>query len=248
VHVDGQRHLVADRGPDRLDLADHPVDLAPVEGAVPVVVAQAAVDVIHIELQRREPHPERPVGHGLEVGPALRRRGVGQLGQVVSRRVHRAGVAVGVEAHLLSEGPAEELVDRDAVQLAGEVPQRHLQARDRSHHGAALAPGEDVPAAHLLGQPVHVAGVFPDQLLGEGPDDGVDRGDRRRWVTFSEPVRVAGPQPHDEAGADDAHGGGLDPGYPGVAQLTTSMPVAPGRGFAGRTANLGARGHTLSHA
>src|SRR5690606_8329960 len=134
------------------------------------------------------------------------------------------------------------LVDRHTVQLAGEIPQGHLQAGDRGHHRAALAAGEDVPAAHLLGQPVHVPRILADQLLGHGPHDRIDSDDWRRRIALAQPALVAGPQPDDQTGSHDAYGGGFDTGNAG---RTHGRPFTHGTvGISGWPASLVARGRT----
>ena len=68
------------------------------------------------------------------------------------------GVGIAVDPHLVAELAAQHLIDRHAVSLARQIPQRHLNPR----HAATLPP----MAAKLLDaaeQPVDVTGVFAQQ-------------------------------------------------------------------------------------
>ena len=104
-------------------------------------------------------------------------------------------VGVAIDAHLVAKPAAEHLVDRHAVGLAGEIPQRDLDRRD-----AAALPAVAAELLDAAKQPVDVARVLAKQpalqhqrIGGAGavahlakPDDalvGVDleqrRGERR---------------------------------------------------------------------
>ena len=106
-----------------------------------------------------------------------------------------ARVGVAIDAHLVAEPAAEHLVDRHAIGLAGEVPERDFDRRD-----AAALPAVPAELLDAAEQPVDVAGVLAEQpalqhqrIGGAGavahlaePDDalvGVDleqrRGERR---------------------------------------------------------------------
>ena len=113
----------------------------------------------------------------------------------VSVPLGSVGVGVAIDAHLVAELAAEHLVDRDAIGLAGEVPERDLDRRD-----AAALPAVAAELLDAAEQPVDVARVLAEQpalqhqrVGGAGavahlakPDDalvGVDleqrRGERR---------------------------------------------------------------------
>ena len=83
------------------------------------------------------------------------------------QRVHRvqrlAGVAVGVHAHRVAELAAEQAVDRHAVVLADEIPERGLDARDRVVDDARRRPRARAAPAQLGPQAVDVARVLADQ-------------------------------------------------------------------------------------
>ena len=68
------------------------------------------------------------------------------------------GVGVAIDAHLVAELAAQHLVDRHAIGLAGEVPERDLDRRD-----AAALPAVAAELLDAAEQPVDVAGVFAEQ-------------------------------------------------------------------------------------
>ena len=76
----------------------------------------------------------------------------------VSVAARHARVGVAIDAHLVAEAAAEHLVDRHAIGLAGEVPERDL---DRGH--AATLPAMPAELLDAAEQAVDVAGVLAEQ-------------------------------------------------------------------------------------
>ena len=161
--------------------------------------AAAGVDAVAFERAGRRDHRARDIGDlhqpeiHLEEGEAEVHALLEALAGLGAARHRRVGVAI--DAHLVAELAAEHLVDRHAVGLAGEIPQRDLDRRD-----AAALPAVAAELLDAAEQAVDVAGVLAEQpalqhqrVGGAGavahlaePDDalvGVDleqrRGERR---------------------------------------------------------------------
>ena len=108
------------------------------------------------------------------------------------RAARHARVGVAIHAHPVAELAAEHLVDRNAVGLAGEVPERDLDRR----HAAALAavtaelldaPEEPVDVARVLAEEAALqhqreggAGAVAHLAEADDPLVGVDLQERRR--------------------------------------------------------------------
>ena len=92
----------------------------------------------------------------LEEGVAERHALLQPLAGLRAARLARVGVAI--HAHAVAEFSAEHLVDRNAIGLAGEVPERDLDRRDAAALPAVAAELLDAPE-----QPVDVAGVLAEQ-------------------------------------------------------------------------------------
>ncbi len=132
----------------------------------------------------------------------VRLRGV-RLGVGVGRRavldlVGLAGVTVTVDAHLVPVFRAQQLVDREVEDLAGGVPQRHLDARGG---------GDDFPGGAT------VAG----HLLDDVPDEPFDV---QRVLAEQEPLRVL-----DEFRDATAPVGLADAGHAGVGLDLDEVPL-----------------------
>ena len=213
VAVEGDVDLVADGVDHRRGELDHVADLGPRQrprGRV-LLVRRRHVEV---ELQRAEAevgdHLLRPrrvhlgredlVRDALGVGAPvlgvadrarrdrLRRLGTPARRPLDHRRVHRvqrlARVAVGVHAHRVTEATAEQPVDRHAVVLADQVPERGLDPRDRVVDDARGRTGARRAPAQLRPQAVDVARVLADQQRREVADD---RGQARRGEGLADP-------------------------------------------------------------
>ncbi len=96
---------------------------------------------MHVDLEG-----SKAVRVGLEVGGAIcPGAGIGEI----------ALWAVRIERDVVAELPAQQLVDGLAEQLAGEIPQRHVDAREHLHFAAALREdGEHVVVVDADGQRV----------------------------------------------------------------------------------------------
>ena len=88
--------------------------------------------------------------------------------------LHLAAAEVAVEAHVVADGAAPQLVAGDAVHLAEDVPQRDV---DAAHRGAAddVAAVPEVLAEHHLPEMLDARRVFADDQLGEVLDGADDR-------------------------------------------------------------------------
>ena len=91
--------------------------------------------------------------------------------RVGGRRVRHAVVAGRVQRDPLPHPAAEELPDRRARGLAGQVPERHLHPADRAHHRALVEARPGHGRAHVAGQPLHVARVAVEQRAGQARVD-----------------------------------------------------------------------------
>ena len=145
MHIYGEVYI----GPDGLPHGRHPRDhrfLFPGgDRAAPEVAVQRAGHVVDVELDRVEPSFEGLL-RDIDVLPLQILGEQAAVRGVMGGGVHRARVAVGVEADALAEGAPEETVDRDVLKFAGEVPERDLDAAYGGDHRARLPAGEDVPA------------------------------------------------------------------------------------------------------
>src|SRR5215211_7257118 len=175
MHVYGDLDIRVDGLADCRHPRDHRVVFPRSYRPVPEVPVQGTRDVVHVEFHRVEAS-----------GDGLLRHRDGLPLQVLGEEtlVHGAGVAVGVETDLLAERAAQEAVDGNVLELAGEVPERYLDAAYRRDHRPRLSAREDVPAAHLLVESLHVARVLADDLLLQVYDDLVYPRRRRRSVTL----------------------------------------------------------------
>ena len=109
--------------------------------------------------------------HALEAAGAV---ALGLAGDPVDAFALLVEAAAGVSLDPVAAG-AEQLVDRQLRDLAGDVPQRDVDAADRLHHDAAPAV---LPGAreHLLPQPLDQQRVLADQQRLQGfLDDGRGR-------------------------------------------------------------------------
>ena len=104
----------------------------------------------------RPVHDLREAEIHLEEGVAERHALLQPLAGLRAARLARVGVAI--HAHPVAEFSAEHLVDRNAVGLAGEVPERDLDRGDAAALPAVPAELLDAPE-----QPVDVAGVLAEQ-------------------------------------------------------------------------------------
>ena len=135
-----------------------------------------------VELERRE--AQRGV-----LGGALRGQvGIGvDVGRVAGLRVE---VAVGAQP--LAHAPAEQLVDRLADRLAGEIPHRHLDAREHAHERGIrahrIAGRVDVAPGGL-----DVERLAPDDVAGDDVLDHARHELRRdgRDVDLAEALEAA---------------------------------------------------------
>ena len=96
------------------------------------------------------------------------------LARVGRRRLGARVPAVGVDADPLAARPAQQRDDRHAEPLAGQIPQRLLEAADRAPeiHGPAL--GREV-VIRPVGEVTDVAGVAAKQVASELRDVRHDR-------------------------------------------------------------------------
>ena len=127
---------------------DHPVDLRSGGVPVPAIVAEAGLGLVHIEFERIEAQRDdfpRALGIGL-------------------RREILAGMAVAIEADGVAELAAEQLIDRHAEHLAGQIPQGDLDAGHSGDGRAGHRAVEEAGAAHLLEEHVDVERVFADDV------------------------------------------------------------------------------------
>src|SRR5215471_2098738 len=106
--------------------------------------------------------------HALEAAGAVT---LGLAGEIVDRFAFLVEPAAGVGLDPIAAS-AEEAIERQFGDLAGDVPKRNDDAADRVHHDAAAA---ELPSAreHLLPQPFDQQRVFPGQ---HGPQHLFDGG------------------------------------------------------------------------
>ena len=102
------------------------------------------------------------------------------LGQVRHPLQHHA---VAVDRDAPAEGAAKQLVERPAVDLAGDVPERDVERRERLDRHALLAviaqQVVDLVPDHLAGHRVHAEhqgldGPFDDRLVAERDRSGTE--------------------------------------------------------------------------
>jgi hypothetical protein len=77
---------------------------------------------------------------------------------------------VGIYTHPVADRAAQQLVDRHAEVLAGDVPERLVEARERAHQHRAAA--EEGRAVDMLPVVLDAQRVFADQIVGEFLDGG----------------------------------------------------------------------------
>ena len=218
VAVEGDVDLGPDGVDHRGGELDHRAHLGAAERARRGVLHVLGRDV-EVELQRAEAELGDDLAGALRVqlgGEELVRRrgrvgaavlgradraGLDRLGRLLGpargagdhRRVHRlerlARVAVGVHAHGVTKATTEEAVDRHAVGLADEVPQRGLHPRDRVVDDAGRRAGARRAPAQLAPQAVDVARILADQQRREVAHDA---GQARRGVALAEPGEPVG--------------------------------------------------------
>ena len=80
----------------------------------------------------------------------------------VAARVAALDVRIAVDADLIAEFAAQQLIQRHAVRLARQIPERHLDRRD-----AAALPGGAAELLDLVEDLVHVAGIFAEDAAFE---------------------------------------------------------------------------------
>src|SRR5262245_44198761 len=83
----------------------------------------------------------------------------------------RLDLAVGIDADLVAELAAEELVDRNAERLALEVPERDLDAGERGDQRTGEATLEHETATDLLEDRVDGEGIAADEPRRQLVDD-----------------------------------------------------------------------------
>ena len=143
-------------------------------------------------------------------------------------------LGAGVHPHLVAAGSAEEPVHGHAVELAGDVPEGHVDGGDGVHHEAAAAQ-VSVGAEQPLPQVLDGGGVLADDHLAEGLGQGA--GDAGLHVVDLAPAgdAVAGLDLHVPLGAhgDRPQGGDPDAGgavFDGIGHEAGS-PRVGGGGF-----------------
>ena len=133
---------------------------------------------------RRQPFERHRRRHrhrleGREAALDHRARELGEALRLVAlvEVLHLAAAEVPVEAHVVADAPAPELVAGDAVHLAEEIPERDV---DPAHRGAADDPARvpEVLAEHHLPEVLDPGRVLADDQLG----DVLDRADDRARV------------------------------------------------------------------
>ena len=102
-------------------------------------------------------------------------RGFGKLGRIdpLVHVLHLAAAGVVIDAHLVANPAAQQLIHRHAKVLALDVPERLLDAADRGHSLDADLP-EMLPVRHLV-QMLDPQRVLTDQQLGQIVDRAGDR-------------------------------------------------------------------------
>ena len=80
----------------------------------------------------------------------------------------------GVDRHLVQAAPAEQVGDRSACGLAGDVPERHVDCRDDVQRRTATAVVVGA-VEHHLPHPVDLQGVLADDQLADATGDRVRR-------------------------------------------------------------------------
>ena len=91
--------------------------------------------------------------------------------EILVRAVADAGV---VDPNALAAAPAQQVVDRPAVVLAQNIPQRHIHGADRARLAAAVAEEID-RREHVVPVALDIERAAPDQQRREDiVDDGAD--------------------------------------------------------------------------
>ena len=145
-----------------------------------------SVGLIQVELDR-----------GIAVLDGLGRRRGELLRRGQPRLIERR---VAVDADLVAELPAEQLIHRHVQRLAGQIPQRRFHGRQHRHEDARLRAAEDAALPHLLEDPVHVERVLAANPLTEALDEVVGAADGVDPLAAA-PDALVGMDLHEQAAA-----------------------------------------------
>ena len=123
-----------------------------------------------------------------------------------------AGVTVVVHANRVAVRAAQQLPDRHANRLPGDIPQRHLNPANRAHHRALVVPRRRHRAFHIAEELVNVARVLANEgALGEAFVHGnvVDAGPVIGLANAGDPLVGAHLHQHPRHGLQE-HGTHID--------------------------------------
>src|SRR5579872_1765152 len=146
VHVASQVHVRRNRFAYVGDPLDHAIDLAvagrPIDGVETSWIAR----IVEVDLHR---------GEALILDPWKLTVGFG-----ADRNIH---VRIAVNAYLVAELSAHELIDRESEGLAGEIPEGDFQTRQRGNVLPTLRSREDSQGADSLPDGFYVERITPDE-------------------------------------------------------------------------------------
>ena len=177
------------RLPRRRQLIDHALHFRRARRPVELIVLVGIGGLIQVELDG-----------GIAVIDGLRRHRGELLGRGQPRLIQRR---VAVDADLVAELPAEQLIHRHVQRLAGQIPQRRFHGRQHRHEDARLCAAEDAALPHLLEDPMHVERVLAANPLTEALDEVVGAADRIDSLAAA-PDALVRMDFHEQAAADVA--------------------------------------------